>query len=348
MESNDESGRKRFPEEKVECKHFCSLCKARCTSQKQFDEHLNSDRHKAREESERIKNSVNLKKNINGDAKRNSSLTRKTATSDQIAKENKSNISKNVNCKINPLPSQFPFPNYKLVCRTCWKEKQPSRNHRCWQDMIAVPCHTEDSWMIIRKRENHTDFRGNYHTCRFNLSNVECPNGLNCSFAHNEAELQMWNLDKEGTFHIDDFIKKNQTKCESPLNTLEVVLAKFPGTFHFICRYCFSKFSRVYNQNPKNPVHCGNPHYPHNWKEFRLLVHESFNESSRTCDIVTIHQRPLHLRRKDAYYELCYQTKYCKNSKCPRAHSAIERDIWYVERDGDISHDQIMTKVSKC
>ena len=64
----------------------------------------------------------------------------------RLQKRTKSNISKNLNSKINPLPSQFPYPKYKLVCRMCWKEKQvsdePIRNHRCWQDMIAVPCLT--------------------------------------------------------------------------------------------------------------------------------------------------------------------------------------------------------------
>ena len=170
--------------------------------------------------------------------------------------------------KASSLPSASQFPtsaqrsmgsidnslkdfDYRIVCPQCFifenfpgKYRYMPCTHECEENVLAVKQRGVPSarWMRVRERTNHRDFSGNYVMCHSIIESDPslCRFGeFQCSFAHNEAEQQIWGLEKSGRFSITDFILQNRHSVTSRGYTVDEVLKKYGGFFTYVCRNCF-------------------------------------------------------------------------------------------------------------
>ena len=77
----------------------------------------------------------------------------------------------------------------------------------------------------------------------------------------------------------------------------------------------------------------------HDWNE--LLVHKN-GANGRVTAI-----GPRRFTQPEAYYYLCYRQRFCRRGNtCVHAHSPIERDVWYIQRDHNYTWLQFVNDVS--
>jgi len=136
----------------------------------------------------------------------------------------------------NPMPtesdeqSQFPLSDeyeFRLVCDMCFKpktEKMTKTSHSCRQDMLAVKIAGTSQWYWIRHRKTFVIFKGDYAMCTNRQCGRRCFNG--CTYAHCEAERQLWNMEKKSTFSIAKFISDHQ--ISAPISSVKSLLDKYP------------------------------------------------------------------------------------------------------------------------
>ena len=107
------------------------------------------------------------------------------------------------------------------------------------------------------------------------------------------------------------------------------------GKFFLMCKFCFEKENRlmIVRSNP-----C--PACSHVWTD--LLVHVN----GRNEQLVAIGQR--RFIHSEAFYRLCYRQRFCeRRDACGCAHSPIERDVWYLQRDHDYTWQQIVDEATQ-
>ena len=101
------------------------------------------------------------------------------------------------------------------------------------------------------------------------------------------------------------------------------------GNFFLVCKYCFEKTNRLVTVRSDRCPACSQ-------ECTDLLVHVS----AKTCQSAVIRQRSF--THGGAFYRLCYRQRFCeRRDTCVCAHSPIERDVWYLQRDHDYSWQQI-------
>lgn len=249
-----------------------------------------------------------------------------------------------------------PLANTHIVQTACQYCFQPSGYpgiynlvnvaHKCEETMLAVRLKENNimkenniPWVRIRERKNHRDFPGNYILCNsIKYRNAAfCKYGEEvCSFAHSEEEKYLWTLEKDGTFNITEYIVQSRQQEAGKGMTLNEVIGKHGGYFEFICRSCYYGHPPQIAVQAPSKITCSGLH-PHSWKDFRILAH--FGNSG----VIVINPRGfLH---KSAFFKICRWLQFCRrmvNASCKFAHSVIERDIWMVERDTDISRDDLV------
>jgi hypothetical protein len=76
----------------------------------------------------------------------------------------------------------------------------------------------------------------------------------------------------------------------------------------------------------------------HRWSP--ILVHVSTRGR-----VTSINERPF--THETAYFRLCNYFEGCvfRRSNCRFAHSAVERDVWYLQRDSECTWKDIVDKV---
>jgi len=126
---------------------------------------------------------------------------------------------------------QFPLSDeyeFRLVCDMCFKLKteqmMPDRAHSCRQDILAVKKFGTSQWHWIRQRKLYVNFKGDYLMCNKRQEGESCYNG--CTYAHCDAERQLWNLEKKSTFNIANFISARQRSV--PICSVKFLLDKYP------------------------------------------------------------------------------------------------------------------------
>ena len=237
--------------------------------------------------------------------------------------------------------------NYKVVCGTCLQPtvrmgvySVVTSNHKCDENILILQRKGDMYWMRIRQRKSHRMFSGKYKLCYHFCAEVPrmCSVGeQNCVFAHNELEQEFWTLEKDGKISIQEFMLENRSSESSRTFSAAEIFRNHGGTFHFICRKCFYGHPAIISvKNPINKNVCSGEH--HIWNSSKILIH--FDPSGR---ITPIADRPF--KHKEAFFLLCRNQQFCARramSACKFAHSFLERDVWILERDLNISRDNIV------
>ncbi|XP_013417543.1 helicase with zinc finger domain 2 isoform X2 [Lingula anatina] len=125
-----------------------------------------------------------------------------------------------------PLPP-FPPPydswyDYRFACRNCFQQigegvngyrLSTVQNHLCEENFLLMKLKQGNGpWLKIRPRPVNVHFVGTYKLCRHFLQQKPCNVGeARCTFAHNDEEMELWAIDREGGFSIADFISKHTT-----------------------------------------------------------------------------------------------------------------------------------------
>lgn len=86
-------------------------------------------------------------------------------------------------------------------------------------------------------------------------------------------------------------------------------------------------------RSPETCSRCSNP-----WTDVLVHVNGINNQT------VAITQR--RFVHSTAFYQLCYRQRFCQRREtCVHAHSQIERDVWYLQRDYNYTRLQIVDEV---
>lgn len=114
----------------------------------------------------------------------------------------------------------WPLENFdfRLACRMCYvKEGEGTKGYRyredyqhsCSHDILLVRAkkNPQLTWHKIRPRDTNLNV-ANYMLCNHFKSGMPCRIGeANCTFAHNQVEIDLWNLDRYRVFNIQAFIR---------------------------------------------------------------------------------------------------------------------------------------------
>ncbi|XP_074646768.1 3'-5' exoribonuclease HELZ2-like isoform X2 [Tubulanus polymorphus] len=264
----------------------------------------------------------------------------------------------NTNYKIDQSADGFPLSDYvwKLVCEICFKPglklgewNLQNVKHKCGEYLLAVRKRTDNRWQHVRERNNFFQFRGKFSYCNHYCNGFPCqiPEGIPaCRFVHNEPERDLWTLERDtaGTFSIREFISTHRTSTSSSssssadVNQIEILFENYGGELGFICLYCYYMHQLVHKSNSSD--FCNTE--MHVWSESRILSHRSV-----TGAITLIFLQPSGWRHATPSFEMCNKMHLCEKrilGNCVDAHSLIERDLWKLARDLNLTHDEIMTR----
>ncbi|XP_059174915.1 helicase with zinc finger domain 2-like isoform X2 [Physella acuta] len=114
----------------------------------------------------------------------------------------------------------WPLENYdfQLACKNCFiKEGEGIKgyrykadySHNCSHDLLLVRTKNSPSlnWLKIRPRDTKQVI-SMYFLCNQFKINEPCRLGeANCTFAHSQAEINLWTMDRDRTFNIQNFIR---------------------------------------------------------------------------------------------------------------------------------------------
>jgi len=233
-----------------------------------------------------------------------------------------------------------------IACHVCFADgKSPAlAAHNCQQDVLVVQSKENGMWFRIRERINHTEFAGRYHMCNQqpNLAiGKRCPRGDHCTFAHSDVECALWMAEKLGRFNINQFISQSGSQSMvAAKHTIKSLLAKHPGQLAFLCGDCYLYNRRVSMQSPDKMALCSVE--IHDWSTSAILAHCSLAGGN----ITLISQCPATVTDRDL--ALCLLGVFCRSrwtGECTHAHSVVERDLWYVQRDCGLTQQQIVQQV---
>lgn len=246
----------------------------------------------------------------------------------------------------NPLKGKYDF---KIVCSRCFcftgfpgSYVYKNHAHKCEENVLAMICCATKKWVRVRERTSHRDFPGNYKMCDSITSNN--PNLCKfkeerCSFAHNEAEKLLWRMEKEEKWNVTEFIMQQRSINTYGGYSAKEIISKHPGHFDFICRPCYFQYQLLSTQNGKG---CSGPER-HRWDQNRTLAHFS------TSGVITLINKRA-FTNKTAFFKICNNLHFCHKNitgDCRFAHSFVERDVWMLERDIDITPEQIVLETSR-
>ncbi|KAK3091336.1 hypothetical protein FSP39_019040 [Pinctada imbricata] len=109
--------------------------------------------------------------------------------------------------------------DFQLACNTCFVKtgegirgyKYTKTTHNCNKDILLVKLNINRpgiNWMKIRPRpDTKMTLFGGFKLCVHFVQGHPCKVGEErCTFAHNNAELELWSMDREGLFDISRFI----------------------------------------------------------------------------------------------------------------------------------------------
>jgi len=107
------------------------------------------------------------------------------------------------------------------------------------------------------------------------------------------------------------------------------------GSLFLVCQFCFVRANRLTSVHSNPCQACG-----HEWTD--LLIHVSGINNQ----LVAIGKR--RYTHHGAYYRLCNRQRFCKvRDTCVCAHSPIERDVWYLQRDHNYTWQQVVDEAQK-
>ena len=104
-----------------------------------------------------------------------------------------------------------------------------------------------------------------------------------------------------------------------------------------LCRQCLTSDHRLTAQHPRSPGQCAAG--KHNWAASKLLSHFDLRNQ-----LTLVYRRP---SKAYQYFLMCREQRFCTGrGTCDKAHSTLERDVWYLERDSpQLTNEQLVEQV---
>uniref|UniRef100_A0A8C1NFD5 Zinc finger CCCH-type containing 7Ba n=1 Tax=Cyprinus carpio TaxID=7962 RepID=A0A8C1NFD5_CYPCA len=223
-------------------------------------------------------------------------------------------------------------------------EFRPDVSHSCKKNLLLCRWRggTNSPWRRIRPRPTHNNFQAAFVLCREVLESQVCKYGEGCTFAYCQEEIDVWTQERRGLLVREllfNPLSTNERQAPSVIELLNI----HTGMFMFLCEACFDCRPRMISKRWKeNPALCANVPTQHQFDKKKCLVHVvksssvSYSKiralSSRCQFDVCRHEFSLGCKRKDG---------------CCFAHSLIELQIWILQRDTGITHEEIVQESKK-
>ncbi|XP_041364208.1 uncharacterized protein LOC121379626 [Gigantopelta aegis] len=266
-----------------------------------------------------------------------------------------------------PLKDEFHF---RLACRQCFVKTgegikgynyKEGLHHNCACDIMLIKLkqRPDIKWIKVRPRAKHFGKIVNgYKICFHFTAGEPCSLGEEkCTFPHHVTEKRLWEMDRNGEFNIQSFIReimRNKRLSSQPtqkqfqpqisagdqgsqqaadadeMPKLEIPL-KSEYDFRIMCKECL-----VNDTQPRLSVH--KPHV-HNCEQNVLALYKRGEPSV----LMRVRERTNH-RDFPGSYIICNSIKYgrpdmCRfgEERCSFAHNRIEQILWTQEKEGSFN-----------
>uniref|UniRef100_A0A9J8D2Z9 Zinc finger CCCH-type containing 7Ba n=1 Tax=Cyprinus carpio carpio TaxID=630221 RepID=A0A9J8D2Z9_CYPCA len=248
----------------------------------------------------------------------------------------------------NPLEHTHDFTQ---ACSSCFIttgvldfELRSDVTHRCKKDLLLCRRRggASSPWRRIRPRPTRNNFQASFVLCREVLENQVCKYGEGCTFAYCQEEIDVWTQERRGLLVRELLFNPLSTNERQALGVIEL-LNIHSGMFMFLCEACFDCKPRMISKRWKeNPALCANAPTQHQFDKKKCLVHVVKSSAVSYSKIRAVSSR--------CHFDVCRQQLAlgCKKKDgCCFAHSLIELQIWILQRDTGISHEEIVQESKK-
>ncbi|XP_067282823.1 zinc finger CCCH-type containing 7Ba [Pseudorasbora parva] len=250
----------------------------------------------------------------------------------------------------NPLEQTHEFTQ---ACSTCFTSTGPGVldfefrsdvDHSCKKDLLL--CRRKGGanspWRRIRSRPTRNNFQAAYVLCREVLETQVCKYGEACTFAYCQEEIDVWTQERRGLL-VRELLFNPLATNESQTLSVNTLLNTHTGMFMFLCEPCFDCKPRMISKRWKeNPTLCANIQTQHHFDKKKCLVHVV---KSSAVSYSKIRALSSHCQFDVCRHELSLGCK--REDGCCFAHSLIELQIWILQRDSGISHEEIVQESKK-
>ncbi|XP_016114729.1 zinc finger CCCH domain-containing protein 7A-like [Sinocyclocheilus grahami] len=249
----------------------------------------------------------------------------------------------------NPLEHTHDFTQ---ACSSCFNSTGPGVldfelrsdvTHSCKKDLLLCKRRggASSPWRRIRPRPTRNNFQASFVLCREVLENQVCKYGEGCTFAYCQEEIDVWTQERRGLLVRELLFNPLSTNERQALGVIEL-LNIHTGMFMFLCEACFDCKPRMISKRWKeNPALCANAPTQHQFDK-KCLVHVVKSSAVSYSKIRAL--------SSCCQFDVCRQELAlgCKRKDgCCFAHSLIELQIWILQRDTGISHEEIVQESKK-
>ncbi|XP_016386816.1 zinc finger CCCH-type containing 7Ba isoform X2 [Sinocyclocheilus rhinocerous] len=249
----------------------------------------------------------------------------------------------------NPLEHTHDFTQ---ACSSCFSSTGPGVldfelrsdvTHSCKKDLLLCRRRggASSPWRRIRPRPTRNNFQASFVLCREVLENQVCKYGEGCTFAYCQEEIDVWTQERRGLLVRELLFNPLSTNERQALGVIEL-LNIHTGMFMFLCEACFDCRPRMIGKRWKeNPALCANAPTQHQFDK-KCLVHVVKSSAVSYSKLRALSSR--------CQFDVCRQELAlgCKRKDgCCFAHSLIELQIWILQRDTGISHEEIVQESKK-
>uniref|UniRef100_A0A673JTF7 Zinc finger CCCH domain-containing protein 7B-like n=1 Tax=Sinocyclocheilus rhinocerous TaxID=307959 RepID=A0A673JTF7_9TELE len=216
--------------------------------------------------------------------------------------------------------------------------------HSCKKDLLLCRRRggASSPWRRIRPRPTRNNFQASFVLCREVLENQVCKYGEGCTFAYCQEEIDVWTQERRGLLVRELLFNPLSTNERQALGVIEL-LNIHTGMFMFLCEACFDCRPRMIGKRWKeNPALCANAPTQHQFDKKKCLVHVVKSSAVSYSKLRALSSR--------CQFDVCRQELAlgCKRKDgCCFAHSLIELQIWILQRDTGISHEEIVQESKK-
>ncbi|KAM4632242.1 zinc finger CCCH domain-containing protein 7A isoform 1-T4 [Discoglossus pictus] len=243
---------------------------------------------------------------------------------------------------INPLEETHEF---RQACQLCFT-KAGLTNHstldqKCKKEILLgrMKNSPDKTWKRIRPRPTKNQYVGPFYICKDVAAGIECTYPGHCTFAYCQEEIDVWTLERKGTFCRETLFGGN-SKVRL---TIPHLLQEYLGRFMFLCEKCFDHKPRIISEESKdNPFYCSHPVSKHYFEDNKCLVHSLMEPTVKYCKI-----RPFN---PHLVLDLCrHEVRYgcLREDDCFYAHSLVELRVWIMQKETGICLDAIVQESKK-
>ncbi|CAH2306925.1 zinc finger CCCH domain-containing 7A [Pelobates cultripes] len=214
-------------------------------------------------------------------------------------------------------------------------------DHKCKKDIFIgrIKNSMDSSWKRIRPRPTKNQYVGPFYICKDVAQGGECTYPGHCTFAYSQEEIDVWTLERKGTF-CRETLFGGDGKVRL---TIPYLLQEYPGNFMFLCEKCFEHKPRIISkENKDSPQYCSHPALRHDFNDNKCLVHIFKDTAVKYFKI-----RPYN---SNLLFDLCrHEVRYgcMREDECFYAHSLVELRVWVMQKETGISLNAIVQESTK-